>query len=140
MTVDAMDGLGLEVLKYAGTGYQPMIDFDSWRVAILRWEPQPQLERENVVERHTQTDEVFVLLQGRAVMFTAGKAAAAGALCGYTMAPGVLYNVKQNTWHTVILSSKASILIVENRNTGGENTEYCQLTPEQRRQISRFSI
>jgi hypothetical protein len=32
------------------------------------------------------------------------------------MANGKLYNVRQNTWHTVLLSQDASILIIENQD------------------------
>ena len=51
------------------------------------------------------------------------------------MASGKLYNVKQNTWHTVLLSRDASILIVENRDTGEGNSEFFQLTAEQRQVV-----
>jgi hypothetical protein len=52
------------------------------------------------------------------------------------MAPGKLYNVRQNAWHSALLSRDALILIVENRDTGENNTEYCSLTAEQMRLIS----
>jgi hypothetical protein len=50
-----------------------------------------------------------------------------------------LYNVKRDVWHTVLLSRDASILIVENRNTGEVNSEYCQLTDEFKKQVIELS-
>jgi hypothetical protein len=51
------------------------------------------------------------------------------------MEPGKLYNVKRGSWHTILLSPDASILLVENRDTGIGNTDYSPLQPEHRRLI-----
>jgi len=132
---DFMDEHLLEVREHLGDGYQPLIDFESWRVAILHWEPGMHPAETSVVERHTHTDEVFVLLIGHAVMIVAGNDGSAGELLGVTMQVGKLYNVKRNAWHAVLLSRGGSILIVENRDTGEANTEFCTLTAAQRQAI-----
>jgi hypothetical protein len=51
------------------------------------------------------------------------------------MLPGKIYNVKRGIWHAVVLSRDGSVLIVENRNTSKENSNYSMLKPEQRRVI-----
>jgi hypothetical protein len=51
------------------------------------------------------------------------------------MESGKLYNVKRNTWHTILLTRDASVLIVENRNTDRHNSEYMPLSAEQRQLI-----
>ena len=130
-----MEDKPLEINEYLGEGYQPLIDFGSWRVAILRWEPGSRAEKIEVMERHTQTDEVFVLLDGRATLFIGGNQEKVDTIQAEVMASGKLYNVKQNTWHTALLSRDASILIVENRDTGEGNSEFFQLTAEQRQVI-----
>ena len=125
----------LAIREYYGEGYQPLIDFGSWRMAILRWEPGSRAEEIEFMERHTQTDEVFVLLEGWATLIIGGNQGKVVDIQAEGMASGKLYNVKQNTWHTALLSRDASILIVENRDTGEGNSEFCQLTAEQRRVI-----
>jgi ureidoglycolate hydrolase len=122
----------LEVRTYQGLGYKPLVDFETWRVAYLNY--IDELEPENItrVERHIATDEVFVLLAGQAVLFLGGGEGQAANLEAITLQPCQLYNVKQNAWHTVVLSRDATILLVENRDTGPANTEYCSLTAEQR--------
>ena len=65
----------IEIKCYDGKGYQPLIDFDSWRVAILRWEEASLPGNIGFMERHTQTDEVFVLLGGKATLILGGKGA-----------------------------------------------------------------
>jgi ureidoglycolate hydrolase len=134
-----MDEKLLEIRQYLGEGYKPLIDFDTWRVAILRW--IEELEPGNItsMERHTQTDEVFVLLEGQSTIILGGDSAMVDGIYPQKLEPGKLYNVKRDVWHTVLLSRDASILIVENRNTGEVNSEYCQLTDEFKKQIIELS-
>jgi ureidoglycolate hydrolase len=130
-----MDERLLEIRQFSGKGYQPLIDFATWRVAILRWEDTSPPGNIESMERHTQTDEVFVLLEGQATIILGGKSERVDSILPQKLEPCKLYNVKKNTWHTVFLSCDVSILIVENRDTGVENSEYCQLTEEQKKEI-----
>ena len=128
----------LEIKEYTGEGYQPLIDFSTWRVAILRWIETSLPAKINSMERHMQTDEVFVLLAGRAALVLGGRDGVAAGLLVQPMEYGRLYNVRQAAWHTVLLSHDASILIVENKNTSKGNTEYCNLNAKQRQEIMDF--
>jgi ureidoglycolate hydrolase len=130
-----MDERLLEIKEYMGEGYQPLIQFGDWRVAILRWEELLQPDQIKVMERHTQTDEVFVLLEGQATLILGGMGGMVEGVYPQGMENGKLYNVKQGVWHTVLISRDAAILIVEDRDTGKENTEFNNLTEEFRKQI-----
>lgn len=133
-----MDENWLEIREYNGSGYQPLIDSASWRVAILRWEEATLAENITTMERHTQTDEVFVLLVGRAMLVLGGNSKRVDRLQPQSLEPAKLYNVRQGVWHSVLLSRDATILIVENRDTGVKNTEYYQLTQTFREEIMDF--
>lgn len=133
-----MDESLLEVKQYNGEGYHPLIDFHAWRVAILRWEQSMLPEKIEYMERHTQTDEVFVLLEGKATLILGGRQVSVEGVYPQVMGKGKLYNVKQNAWHTIIPSRDATILIVEERNTGEENTEFCNLPEEFRKEIIKL--
>jgi ureidoglycolate hydrolase len=126
----------LAIREYQGEGYQPLIDFGSWRVAILRWGPGARPKEIEFMERHTQTDEVFVLLAGWAMLLIGGNRSQVEEIEAEIMASGKLYNVKQNTWHTALLSRDAVLLIVENCDTGVANSEFFKLDAIQRRVIS----
>ena len=130
-----MDKNLLDIKQFDGEGFHPLIDFGAWRVAILRWETSMLPEKIEFMERHTQTDEVFVLLEGQATLILGGKQGSVEGVFPQTMENGKLYNVKRNAWHTIVLSRDASILIVEQRNTGKENTEFCILSGEFRKKI-----
>ena len=134
-----MDEQILEISEYHGEGYRPLIDFGTWRVAILRWIDELALENINFMERHTQTDEVFVLIEGKATLIVGGNSSHIDGIYPQAMENGKCYNVKQNAWHTIMLSRDALILIVENQDTGKSNSEYCDLTDGQKRELLALS-
>lgn len=134
-----MDDKSLEISEFTGEGYKALIYFGAWRVAVLRWIESTTPEHIDFLERHTQTDEVFVLLEGQATLFLGGTGVAVDGIHPTPMQPGKLYNVKQNAWHSVVMSREASILIVENADTGEENSEYWNLTVEQRKALHKLS-
>jgi mannose-6-phosphate isomerase-like protein (cupin superfamily) len=130
-----MDDTLLETYGYDGNGYKPLIDFGAWRVAFLRYLDEIQPDRIDSMERHTETDEVFVLLQGRGMIIMGGNGAQVDGIYPQRMESGRLYNVKLNSWHTILLSRDATVLLVENRDTGRHNSEYSTLSAEPRRLI-----
>ncbi len=59
----------IEVREYSGPGYQPVIDFQTWRVAILNYIDEIHPAKINFMERHNETAEVFVLIKGKGILF-----------------------------------------------------------------------
>ena len=126
----------LEVRGYDGAGYQPMIDYDKWRVAILRYSDELLPERIFAMQRHDETDEVFVLLQGRCILFLGEEKDTINSITAVDMVPRKLYNVKRGVWHSHTLSIETSVLIVENCDTTIQNSPKMLLNDDQRRQIA----
>lgn len=135
-----MDEQVLEIKEYRGEGYKSLIYSGAWRVAVLRWIETTQPEKIISLERHTQTDEVFILLEGQATLILGGNDKMVTGLQRQVMESYKLYNVRQNAWHTVVLSRDASVLIVENKDTGEANSEYFTLTEGQKMEIMRMGI
>jgi hypothetical protein len=127
-----MDNKMLEILEYSGEGYKPLVDYGEWRVAFLRFIDDLKPDHINEMERHTETDEVFVLIHGQGVLLVGGIENHVDEIYPHVMEFGILYNVKRNAWHCILLSRDASVLLVENRNTSKLNSEYTRLTEEQR--------
>ena len=125
----------LEVRAHEADGYKPVIDFDSWRVAILNY--SENLRPENIIsmQRHNETDEVFVLLRGRCILFLGQGTDTIARVFAEDMKPGTVYNVKKAAWHSHTLSEDAMVLIVENRDTTYDNSPFCSLTELQQKEI-----
>lgn len=122
----------LEIREYTGPGYRPVIDFGAWRVAVLNYIDEIHPEKISFLERHNETDEVFVLQRGQGVLFLGEGDTPVAKIHPQVMEAGKMYNVKQGVWHTVVLSRDASILLVENRDTARENSDYVTLDPDQK--------
>ena len=129
----------LQVTEYAGIGYQPLIDFANWRVAILRYHDELLPHNIATTQRHDETDEVFVLLAGRCILFIGEGHDTLTTIRAEDMQPLKLYNVKQSAWHTHTLSQDATVLIVENRDTAAPNSPQIALTAAQREQIVQLT-
>ena len=124
-----MDATWLDVLDTTARGYLPLVDFGAWRVAVLGFDDDLRPDRIDTMERHTETDEVFVLVAGQAVLILGGCQLQPGAVRPVVMQERRVYNVRRGTWHGVLLSTDASVLLVENRDTTSRNTELASLTP-----------
>lgn len=125
----------LEIRSFDGAGYQPLIDYDKWRVAILRYCDDLLPGRIFAMQRHDKTDEVFVLLEGRCILFLGEGNDTVTSITAVDMAPRKLYNIKRGVWHSHTLSNDASVLIVENRDTTIQNSPKKLLNDDQRRRI-----
>jgi len=130
-----MDEQILEIRDFKGEGYQPLVDYGTWRVAILRFLDELEPERLNSMERHLETDEVFVLTNGKGVLLMGGNGKTVDGIYPQVMESGKIYNVKRGAWHSVLLSRDASVVITENRDTDKNNSEYTNLSAEQRKVI-----
>jgi mannose-6-phosphate isomerase-like protein (cupin superfamily) len=120
----------IEIKDFKGEGYQALISYGSWRVAVLRALDELRPERIHSMERHMATDEVFILVSGRVMIILGGNDAEIHELQPVIMNIGELYNIKKGAWHTVVPSNDAHIVIVENDDTCPENSQKFTLSRE----------
>lgn len=128
----------LVIKEHNEGGFKPCVDYGEWRVAILRYDSDVDAENINYLERHNQTDEVFVLLKGRCILFVGEISGESIQIQGINMDPEKLYNIKKGTYHHHALSEEAVVLIVENRDTGSQNSDRIPLTTKQKYQITAY--
>lgn len=121
----------IAISSYDGEGYVPMIDYQSWRVAILNYCEELEIQNLKAMQKHDQSDEVFVLLSGNCTLFTGGTGDTIGTIDMVHMEPKKLYNVRRGVFHTHTLDKNGSVLIVENQNTGDDNSPTVNLNQMQ---------
>ena len=121
----------LDIHEYNGPGYRPLVDFDHWRVAVLNFSADLLPEHLTSMQRHNDTDEVFVLLQGRCILFTGEGRDAVTRIHAEDLQPHRVYNVRQGVWHTHTLSQDAKVLVVENQDTTWDNSPFTPLDEAQ---------
>jgi len=134
----AFDAL-LEISEHNGADYRPLIDYGAWRVALMNYTPDLTPDKIFRMQKHTETDEVFVLLAGRCILFLGEGDDAVTTVHAADMELFKLYNVKRNAWHSHTFSKDARVLIVENRDTTDANSPFAELSPQQRQEIMLFT-
>ena len=129
----------LEIRTYAGGGFLPLINHGTWRVAVLRYLDRLLPPNLDTMQRHGETDEVFVLFAGRSILFIGEGNERVSEIHAQDMEPLTLYNVKKGCWHTHTLSPDATILIVENQDTSERNSARAALDSAQQEKIMRLT-
>ena len=130
--------MDVEIKEYRESGYAPVVDYESWRVAVLNDCEELQIENLRTMQKHMQSDEVFVLQKGCCTLFTAGAGEEIATIKCVELMPGKCYNVKKGVWHTHTLAEGSSVLIVENSNTDDSNSPIKELKEMQRLELIRI--
>ncbi|SPD75300.1 conserved hypothetical protein [uncultured Desulfobacterium sp.] len=125
----------LEIREYGKEGYSPVVDYGAWRVAVLNYSDDLLPQNLTALQRHNETDEIFVLLRGSCILFIGDGDQNVTGFFAEVMQPLKIYNVKKAVWHNHTLTKDAMVLIVENRDTTFDNSPFCQLNESQRRMI-----
>lgn len=121
--------IGLKIADYEGNGYFSPHSFGDWKIAFLNYHEKFSPSGIHYLERHRETDEIFVLLSGEATLVIGESASEV------KMQNNKAYIVEQKVWHNVLLTEDAKILIVENANTGQHNSDYMSLDEDMKRRF-----
>lgn len=127
--------MDIEIKEYTEVGYSPVIDYESWRVAILNYIDELEIPNLKTMQKHCLSDEVFVLLKGSCTLFSAGNGEEIGDVSATKLEPYKMYNVKKGVWHTHTLEPDTMVLIVENQNTCDDNSPTKSMTDAQIEQL-----
>lgn len=121
----------IEIREHNGPDYKPLVDYQNWRVAIINYTSDLTPDKINRMQKHTETDEVFVLMTGRCILFVGEGEESITKIYAVDMEPYKAYNIKCGVWHSHTFSEDARVLIVENRDTVVENSPFVPLSEEQ---------
>jgi len=118
----------IETYKIEEEGYHPFLIREGWQVAQLNYLDELHIKNIKKIEIHFQTDEVFLLLKGKAVLILAEFLEDEPIFELELMKSNVIYNVPKNTWHTIAMEEGSEVLIVEKSNTHLGDFEYKYLS------------
>ena len=108
---------GMDDYAFSGEDFGWLFTGDGWQTAILTY--GPIFSKLTSLERHLASAEMFALLAGEATLYLDEE------LRPVRMVRGHVYNVRRGTWHQIVVSPDARVLVVE--NTGDVQTEIRQL-------------
>jgi mannose-6-phosphate isomerase-like protein (cupin superfamily) len=107
----------IETYYTSEQGYHPFLITKDWQVAQLNFMPEQSFFNIVKLDKHEQTDEVFVLTKGVAVLISATISGEQISFNCVKMQPGVIYNIPANTWHNIAMDKSAQVIIAEKSNT-----------------------
>ena len=103
----------MEIAEFRGEDFQVMVKSDGWKIGFLRC--SERFSGFGVLERHLQTEESFILLEGSATLYENYEPCEMEKCRVYTIGRGV--------WHHIVVSPDATVMVVENADTSLANTE-----------------
>ena len=125
----------IEIREHKEADYKPLIDYQTWRVALMNYTADLTPDKINRMQKHTETDEVFVLLTGKCILFIGEGHETVIKVHAVDMELYKLYNVKCSVWHSHTFSEDARVLIVENCDTVDMNSPFVNLSNKQQTEI-----
>ena len=104
-------------------GFDTVIKNDSFKCAFITFSSAYSFGLVSEMKRHNETDEIFILLDGSAVMLIYED----GIFTEHPLTKGTVYNVHASTWHYLAVSEDASVFVTEKANTDSKNSDILTL-------------
>ena len=129
----------MEILKYAfeGEGMTRVFENAKWMVGIKNWKPMNDITGIDRLERHNETDELFVLVNGKCTLVFANETAEGLKIEYVSMEPLKVYNIPATLWHNTVTQKDTKLILIEDSSTCGANSNELMLTAEQIAEIQK---
>ena len=107
-------------------GFSVAFKNENFKCAFIKHSESYSFGRVREMKRHNKTDEIFVLLKGKAVMLTVENE----KFTETELIKNTASSVMAGTWHYLALSSDAEVFVVENADTDSTNSDILVLDTE----------
>ena len=116
---------------FEGEGMTRVFENEKWMVGIKNWKPMNDIKNINNLERHNETDELFILLSGRCTLLYANETEKGLDIRAVDMEPMKVYNIPRSLWHNTVTEKDTKLALIEDSSTGSANSDNLDLTAEQ---------
>ena len=122
----------IEVYTHNKEGFNPFFIGYKWQVAKLNYQSKNKIGTIDKIEIHNKTDEIFILIKGRAILVGVEKNVDGLNFELVNMKESEVYNVPMGIWHTIVMQEDAEIILVENSYTHINDFEFYKMTDKQK--------
>ena len=130
----------MEILKYSfeGEGLTRVFENEKWMVGIKNWKPMNDIANINCLERHNETDELFILLNWKCTLLFANETEDGLKIEAVPMEPLKVYNIPRSLWHNTVTQRDTKLALIEDSSTGSANSDNLDLTEAQIEEVHRL--
>ncbi len=121
----------IENYSFDGEGMQRVFENEKWTVGIKNWKPANDITGIDCLERHNQTDELFVLVSGSCTLVYANETDDGYKFEAVKMEPNKVYNIPATLWHNTITCKDTKMILIEDSNTSMDNSDILSLDADQ---------
>lgn len=121
----------IAMYEFAQDGMQRVFENEKWMVGIKNWKPANDITGIDCLERHNETDELFVLVAGSCTLIYANETNGGIQFGAVKMEPQKVYNIPAALWHNTITQKDTKMILIEDSNTSMENSDILFLDEEQ---------
>lgn len=119
--------MNIAVYEFAGEGMQRVFENEKWTVGIKNWKPANDVTGIDCLERHNNTDELFVLVEGACTLIYANESKEGLEFGVVNMQPNKVYNIPATLWHNTITQKDTKMILIEDSNTSMNNSDILEL-------------
>ncbi|PJJ30281.1 cupin domain-containing protein [Lacrimispora celerecrescens] len=119
--------MNIAVYEFAGEGMQRVFENEKWTVGIKNWKPANDVTGIDCLERHNNTDELFVLVEGACTLIYANESKEGLEFGVVNMQPDKVYNIPATLWHNTITQKDTKMILIEDSNTSMNNSDILEL-------------
>ncbi|GAA0310436.1 mannose-6-phosphate isomerase-like protein (cupin superfamily) [Gracilibacillus halotolerans] len=120
---------------YDGEGMSKVYVNDEWMLGIKNWKPENDRNGFTNLERHNETDELFVLLEGECTLVYGTEENGQFHFGRVKMVKNKLYNIPKGLWHNTITEKDTKLVLMEASDTSMDNSEIVELSRDQINEI-----
>lgn len=123
--------MNIEVMEFSGEGMSRIYENKKWMVGIKNWKPANDINGIDFLERHNETDELFVLLQGHCTLLYANENGQNLDIKTLKMEPFRVYSMPAGLWHNTVTRKDTKMVLIEDSSTGSQNSDVLSLNADQ---------
>jgi ureidoglycolate hydrolase len=129
----------IQKFEFGEEGLKRVYENDKWMVGIKNWKPANDIANIDCLERHNETDELFVLLAGSCTLLSAVEENGKLSIKATAMEPMKVYNIPRSLWHNTVTMKSTKLILVEDVSTGAKNSDVLKLSDEQIAEVKRIA-
>lgn len=126
--------------EFGEAGLSRVYENEKWMVGIKNWKPANDHANIDCLERHNETDELFVLISGRCVLLFADEKGGELEIGATVMEPMKVYNIPRSLWHNTVTMKDTKLILIEDSSTSSKNSDVLTLDAGQIAEAKALSL